>query len=310
MRALAHSVATLAALSFALCGEVLAATPSFDCAKARFPDEFAICESPQLAELDNIIAAGYGYLKTTRGGPYADTIGIPFWRMRQACQSDAVCIRVRQIEAIKAYQAAGAPVSIPTSLESDGTYNNSPKTAPPESEARVQPNEQPSNPPQASAPFSGTGFFIDKEGRILTNAHVVEGCSDIKVSSDNGNLARATLVARDTTNDLAVIRGTYTGSKIGQLRMNARLGESVDAFGYPLSGVLATSGNFTQGNISALSGLRDDSRYLQISTPVQPGNSGGPLLDQSGNVVGVVSAKINALKVMIATNGDIPQNVN
>jgi S1-C subfamily serine protease len=51
-------------------------------------------------------------------------------------------------------------------------------------------------------------------------------------------------------------------------------------------------------------------RYLQISTPVQPGNSGGPLLDGSGNFVGIVSAKIDALKVMVATNGDIPQNVN
>ena len=56
--------------------------------------------------------------------------------------------------------------------------------------------------------------------------------------------------------------------------------------------------------------MGDDSRYLQISAPVQPGNSGGPLLDQDGNVVGVVSAKLNALKLMLATNGDIPQNVN
>jgi serine protease Do len=59
-----------------------------------------------------------------------------------------------------------------------------------------------------------------------------------------------------------------------------------------------------------LVGIGEDGRYLQISTPVQPGNSGGPLLDQSGNVVGVVSAKLNALKMMLATNGDIPENVS
>jgi serine protease Do len=73
---------------------------------------------------------------------------------------------------------------------------------------------------------------------------------------------------------------------------------------------LSSSGNFTLGNVTALSGLRDDSRYLQVPAPVQSGNPGGPLFDQNGNVVGVVSAKHNALNVMVATNGDIPQNVN
>jgi serine protease Do len=98
--------------------------------------------------------------------------------------------------------------------------------------------------------------------------------------------------------------------RVAQVRPNIRLGESVEAFGYPLTSVLASSGNFTTGTVTALAGLADDSRYLQVSTPVQPGNSGGPLLDQSGNVVGVVSAKLNAVKIMVATNGDIPQNVN
>ena len=84
----------------------------------------------------------------------------------------------------------------------------------------------------------------------------------------------------------------------------------MEAFGYPLTELLSKSGNFTLGNVSALVGIGEDSRYLQISAPVQPGNSGGPLLDQNGNLVGVVSAKLNALKLMLATNGDIPENVN
>ena len=99
-------------------------------------------------------------------------------------------------------------------------------------------------------------------------------------------------------------------ARVAALRVNIRLGEIVEAFGYPLSNLLATSGNFTLGNVTALAGLGDDSRYLQVSAPVQPGNSGGPLLDQSGNLVGIVSAKLNALNVMMATKGDIPQNVN
>ena len=84
-----------------------AQSPSFDCGKARLPDEIAICQTPELAELDNVVAAAYAYLKTTRGRAYADQIGIPTWRLRQACQSEASCIRQRQIEAIRAYQAAG-----------------------------------------------------------------------------------------------------------------------------------------------------------------------------------------------------------
>ncbi len=89
----------------------------------------------------------------------------------------------------------------------------------------------------------------------------------------------------------------------------ARLGESVAVFGFPLSSVLASSGNFTLGNVTALAGLGDDTRFLQISAPVQPGNSGGPLLDENGNVIGVVTSKLNALRTLART-GDIPQNVN
>ena len=76
-----------------------------------------------------------------------------------------------------------------------------------------------------------------------------------------------------------------------------------------MNGLLATNGNFTRGNVTATAGLRDDSSKLQISAPVQPGNSGGPLVDESGNVVGVVASKLNVLRVAIATN-DFPQNVN
>jgi serine protease Do len=92
------------------------------------------------------------------------------------------------------------------------------------------------------------------------------------------------------------------------LRSGVHLGEGVAAFGFPLTGLLATSGNFTLGNVTAVAGLRDDTRFLQISAPVQPGNSGGPLLDYSGNV-GVVVGKLNAIAVFKVTD-DLPQNVN
>jgi uncharacterized protein len=90
-------------------------------------------------------------------------------------------------------------------------------------------------------------------------------------------------------------------------RGRRRQGDSVVALGYPLTGLLSSDVNVTTGVISALAGVRSDTRFLQLTAPVQPGNSGGPLLDMSGHLVGVVSAKLNA--VAVAT-GDIPQNVN
>jgi S1-C subfamily serine protease len=72
---------------------------------------------------------------------------------------------------------------------------------------------------------------------------------------------------------------------------------AVVALGYPLSGVLAAETNVSVGNVSALAGIADDSRYLQISAPVQPGNSGRPLLDVSGHLVGIVTAKLDAVRI-------------
>ena len=79
--------------------------------------------------------------------------------------------------------------------------------------------------------------------------------------------------------------------------------------GYPYAGLLATSPQTTTGTITALAGIGDDSRFLQITAPIQPGNSGGPLFDSSGHVVGTIVSTLNALAVAKVT-GSIPQNVN
>jgi S1-C subfamily serine protease len=87
------------------------------------------------------------------------------------------------------------------------------------------------------------------------------------------------------------------------------LAESVVVAGFPLTGILASGLSATTGTVSALAGPRDDRRIIQITAPVQPGNSGGPVLDGSGNLVGVVVAKLDAVGVALLT-GDVPQNVN
>jgi S1-C subfamily serine protease len=156
---------------------------------------------------------------------------------------------------------------------------------------------------------SGSGVVIGAHGEVLTNAHVVENCTKITVRSSSS--AAGYLVARDQVNDLAVVRGDLPVTSVGVFRDSGpvRAGDAVVVLGYPLSGLLATTANLSVGNVSALAGLGDDSRYLQISAPVQPGNSGGPLLDASGNLVGIVTGKLNALR-LAGYMGDVPQNVN
>jgi S1-C subfamily serine protease len=150
---------------------------------------------------------------------------------------------------------------------------------------------------------SGTAFGLSKN-QFITNAHVVEGCSAVKV----GGLA-SIVQAIDARSDLALLNVPNYGD-IAKLRAGRlRQGDAVTVVGYPLNGILATGAQVTAGNVSALAGMGNDSRFIQISAPVQPGNSGGPLVDSSGNVVGVVVSKLNALK-MASITGDIPQNVN
>jgi serine protease Do len=156
---------------------------------------------------------------------------------------------------------------------------------------------------------SGTCFFVSQSGHIATNQHVVDSCSTITVQTDEMKSERAQLVARDTTNDLALLKVSLNAPRVATLKIGVKLGESVAAFGFPLSSLLASSGNFTLGNVTALAGLSDDTRHLQTSAPIQPGNSGGPLLDYNGNLVGVITSKLNWRKA-VQNDGDMPQNVN
>ena len=176
--------------------------------------------------------------------------------------------------------------------------------------ALLQP-ERPAAQDQApSMVRSGSGFVLARSGLIVTNAHVVAGCTTVTVLRE---LARApgTVVAQDREIDLAIVKTSLPLLAALALRGGPplRLGESVVVFGFPLTGSLSREGNLTTGNVSALAGLRDDPDYVQITAPVQPGNSGGPLLDGDGHVIGVVTSKLDALRTVKRT-GDVPQNVN
>lgn len=151
----------------------------------------------------------------------------------------------------------------------------------------------------------GSGFFVSSDGLLVTNNHVVERCTTITVVGSGP----AVVAARDVANDLALLR-TRTGSfAVGLRNTPINLGEQVYALGYPYAGTLDNGLNITNGLISSLSGIQNDSRYIQITAAVQPGNSGGPLVDESGNLTGVVTARLDDLN-MLKKSGALPQNVN
>lgn len=160
----------------------------------------------------------------------------------------------------------------------------------------------------AARSYIGSAFFVSASGHVLTNAHVVAHCTTARLMLP-GEAVPARIVARDPGGDLALLQAERAAPAVGRLRPTIRKGEPVAAYGYPLAGLLASGGNFTTGSVTALAGLRDDASRVQISAPIQPGNSGGPLLDESGNVVGVVVGKLDAMRVAQVV-ADLPQNVN
>ena len=164
----------------------------------------------------------------------------------------------------------------------------------------------PTPAPQPSFGWSsGTGFFVSNEGHVLTNNHVIKDCTEIGVFMGQMKPVDAGEIARDTTNDLALLSTSLRPPPCGCSTPRSAARGIHCSFWYPYVDILATSGNCTQGDVTALAGMHDNSRYVQISAPVQPGNSGGPLLDQNGNLDGMVTAKLQ-----MAQSGDLPQNVN
>ncbi|WP_164718525.1 serine protease [Bradyrhizobium sp. LVM 105] len=171
-------------------------------------------------------------------------------------------------------------------------------------------------PPAASKSVksqSGTGFVVSASGHIVTNNHVVNGCvGDIKGNLTGEAAMVLRVVSTDANNDLALLQApsTATFKDFARIRDRSfRAGDSVVAIGFPYHGLLSSDLRVTTGIVSSLSGMRNDTRFLQISAPVQPGNSGGPLFDATGQIVGVVTGKIPGLRI-VAMTGDIPENIN
>jgi S1-C subfamily serine protease len=156
---------------------------------------------------------------------------------------------------------------------------------------------------------SGSGFFINDNGYVVTNNHVIDKCKSINVVH-NKKENKAVVYSSDYSNDIAVLKIAEKNKSFVKIKVNDdELGQSIIVLGFPLSDLLADNMHMTSGDVSALSGIKNDQRYLQMSAPVQSGNSGGPLLDESGNLSGIVTSKLNAIAVANYT-GTLPENVN
>ena len=189
---------------------------------------------------------------------------------------------------------------------------SAPPSAPPPSRSEAK-SEPPAEPPKKGASVStGTGFFVNEAGHLVTNAHVVEDCDEAQVKLPDGRSAKAAITARSSQNDLAILKADLKPTNFAKFRggQQARLGDPIVLFGYPLAGELTVTGNLSTGLISAMAGPGEDVTRMQISAPVQSGNSGGAVVDQSGHVVGIVVAKANTRPRGDSGSVEVLQNVN
>ena len=164
------------------------------------------------------------------------------------------------------------------------------------------------HPPRQGTSFSGSGFGID-DRHILTNAHVIEGAHSIAIAGERIS-SPAELVFSDPRNDIALLRVEQPLPAAARFRdvLDLHLGEDVIVLGFPLQGLLGSGPQATAGNVSALCGIGSDTSVLQFSAPIASGNSGGPILDQSGLVIGLVHASLNLDR--IREGGSNAENVN
>ncbi|MET3910722.1 S1-C subfamily serine protease [Bradyrhizobium sp. S3.3.6] len=173
------------------------------------------------------------------------------------------------------------------------------------------PASKPGKGAKSSSGF-GTGFVVSASGHIVTNNHVIDGCSELKGNLTGEPAMVLRVVSSDANNDLALLQPSSAVAFKDFARIRDRSfhsGDSVVAIGFPYHGLLTSDFTVTTGIVSSLSGMLNDTRFLQISAPVQPGNSGGPLFDNSGQIVGVVTGKLPGLRIAAAT-GNIPENIN
>ena len=157
----------------------------------------------------------------------------------------------------------------------------------------------------------GTGFAVNDDGVILTSYHVIKGAKKIDVQFQDGTVSPAKVLKQSPNIDIAILK--IDKPTPDYLVMDSQpeigVGDRVFTMGFPVEDLLGQEPKFTDGSISSLSGIKGEATFLQITVPVHPGNSGGPLLSEDGKAVGVIAATI-AFQPFIEQTRTMPQNIN
>ena len=199
------------------------------------------------------------------------------------------------------------------------TFNSTAKFKPlppaiqsPKAKPSITQSEQP--PIANKQKYSGTGFMFGSKDYVITNWHVIRGAKNIKVKFLNGEKINSEVILKDSQNDIAFLKLErppqlpQSDLKVGD-SSKVRMGDRVFTIGYPAHWVMGQNPKYTEGVVNALSGIKDDPTVFQISVQIQPGNSGGPLFNESGKVIGITQSTLDP-QLANESIGALPQNVN
>lgn len=207
----------------------------------------------------------------------------------------------------------GAPVQCRIVYENENFVPQSAAAAPASKNgpvSRAPTRQTPATPvPPTAKSITGSGVFISQDGLVLTAEHVIRGAKHIEVLTRDGTRVRARVQSASRTLDLAILATNTQQSAYMPVRLTRPTpGARVFTVGYPVPGVLGQEPKVSDGIVNAVSGIRDDAGFMQISIPLQPGNSGGPVVTEDGTLVGVVTSSA-AIAPFLERTGTIPQNV-
>ena len=156
---------------------------------------------------------------------------------------------------------------------------------------------------------SGSGFDVSPDGYVITNNHVIEGCQEVILHTKEKDI-KTRVIAFDPQNDLALLKGDFQPKTVFALSNNRpELLQDIYVAGYPFGNAISSSIKVTKGIVSSLTGIGNNFSNIQIDAALQSGNSGGPIIDDKGNVIAVAVSKLDA-KYMLENFGSIPENTN